>query len=97
MHWLRLRLDGHAQKEIRAYAEVVYQIFRAWLPTLAQAFDDYVSGAITFSAKELRALANTGFSVSLVKPGDHGMSAGEVAEFAAKLDRMAAAASWGAA
>lgn len=97
MHWLRLRLDGHAQKEIRAYAEVVYQIFRAWLPALAQAFDDYVSGAVTFSAKELRALATTGLNASLVRPGDHGMSAGEVVEFAAKLDRLTAAASRGAA
>lgn len=88
MHWLRLRLDGHAQKEIRAYAEAVYQIFKAWLPALAQAFDDYVLGAVTFSAKELSALAKTGLSASLLQPGDHGMSAGELNEFAIKLGKI---------
>ena len=90
MHWLKLRLDGHAQKEIRAYAEVVYQIFKAWLPVLAQAFDDYVRGGVTFSAKELAALATTGLNASLLKPGDHSMSAGELSEFASKLDRLTA-------
>jgi hypothetical protein len=91
MHWLRLRLDGHAQKEIRAYAEVIYQIFKAWLPALADAFDTYVRAAVTFSAKELAALATTGLSASVLKPGDHGMSAGELSEFAAKLGRLMAA------
>lgn len=90
MHWLRLRLDSHAQKEIRAYGEIVYQIFKAWLPVLAQAFDDYARGGVTFSAKELAALASVGLNASLVKAGDYGMSAGEVTEFAAKLDRLAA-------
>jgi len=90
MHWLRLRLDSHAQKEIRAYGEIVYQIFKAWLPVLAQAFDDYVRGGVTFSAKELAALASVGLNASLVKAGDYSMSTGEVTEFAAKLDRLAA-------
>jgi len=88
MHWLKLRLDGHAQKEIRAYAEVVYQIFKAWLPVLAQAFDDYVRGAVVFSAKELAALACVGLNASLVQPGNYGMSAGEVAEFKEKVGRL---------
>jgi len=88
MHWLRLRLDSHAQKEIRAYAEIVYKIFSAWLPVLAAAFDTYVRSAITFSAKELAALASTGLNASLLKAGDHGMSVGEIAEFADKLKRL---------
>lgn len=92
MHWLRLRLDGHAQKEIRAYAEIVYQIFKAWLPALADAFDTYVRASVTFSAKEQAALATTGLNASLLKPGDHGMSAGELSEFASKLDRLTALA-----
>lgn len=90
MHWLLLRLDAHAQREIRAYAEAVYQVFRAWLPVLCRAFDDYVRGAVTLSAKELAALRATGLSASLLQPGDHGMSAGELAEFVAKLERLSA-------
>lgn len=57
MHWLRLRLDGHAQKEFRAYAEVVLAVFRAWLPVTAEAFEEHVLGAVTFSRRELRVLA----------------------------------------
>ncbi len=86
MHWLKLRLDGHAQKEIRAYAEIVYQIFKAWLPALAQAFEDYVLGAVTFSAKDLRAVSLCEL-VGSVGVGQ-GMSPGEFAELQAKLEKI---------
>lgn len=88
MHFLNLRLDPHAQKEIRAYADIVYKIFCAWLPALAQAFDTYVRGAVTFSAKEAAALAKVGLNACLVGLGDYGMSAGEIAEFTAKLQKL---------
>lgn len=57
MHWLRLRVDGHAQKETRVYAEIVLAVFRAWLPVTAEAFEEHVLGAVTFSRRELRVLA----------------------------------------
>lgn len=46
LHFLRLRNDAHAQYEIRAYAEVLLDIVRKWVPLTAAAFEEYrVDGA----------------------------------------------------
>ena len=43
MHFMKLRMDNHAQYEIRVYAEAIYQhFFKAVLPWSAQAFNDFV-------------------------------------------------------
>lgn len=42
MHFLRLRLDPHAQWEIRMYAEAIHGMFRQYMPWTAEAFDTYV-------------------------------------------------------
>ena len=42
LHFLRLRMDDHAQEEIRAYAIVMgEQIVAKWLPLVWEAFTDY--------------------------------------------------------
>lgn len=56
MNFLRLRLEPFAQKEIRAYADVICRIFEAWLPKTAAAFRIHVVDARTFSARELAVL-----------------------------------------
>jgi thymidylate synthase (FAD) len=53
MHFLRLRADVHAQYEIRAYAEALLQVMRAWVPITHRAFLDYRLGAATLSAPML--------------------------------------------
>jgi thymidylate synthase (FAD) len=46
LHFLRLRNDAHAQYEIRAYAEVLLDIARKWVPLTTAAFEEYrVDGA----------------------------------------------------
>ena len=55
-HFLRLRLDGHAQYEIRAYAEVMLEMVKAVCPMAAEAFINLKLGSATFSARELEAL-----------------------------------------
>ena len=46
LHFIALRIDPHAQPEIRAYAEVLLDVVRRWVPLSAQAFQDYrLSGA----------------------------------------------------
>lgn len=43
MNFLKLRMDSHAQYEIRVYAQTIYdEIFKVALPVTAQAFEDYV-------------------------------------------------------
>ena len=52
-HFLRLRLDAHAQFEIRAYAEVMAQLARAVAPLAYEAFEEHLLYAKTFSRSEL--------------------------------------------
>lgn len=41
LHFVALRADPHAQYEIRAYAEVLLDIVRKWVPLTAAAFENY--------------------------------------------------------
>lgn len=52
-HFLRLRLDPHAQYEIRAYGEAVAQCARAVAPVASEAFEEHVLHARTLSRTEL--------------------------------------------
>jgi thymidylate synthase (FAD) len=56
LHFLSLRADPHAQYEIRAYAEAMLEMLRAWVPITCAAFEDYRMGAVTFSATMLAVL-----------------------------------------
>jgi thymidylate synthase (FAD) len=41
MRFLELRVDDHAQYEIRAYANVILDIMRRWVPLSHEAFEEY--------------------------------------------------------
>ena len=80
LHFLTLRMDGHAQKEIRAYAKVMGErIVKAWCPLAWEAFVDYRVEALTLSGPEIKAL-RTGHSEALSKR--------ERDEFAVKAARI---------
>jgi thymidylate synthase (FAD) len=51
MNFLRLRADSHAQYEIRAYAEVMLDTVKKWVPITHEAFMDYRVGGTEVSAK----------------------------------------------
>ncbi|WP_062428417.1 FAD-dependent thymidylate synthase [Treponema endosymbiont of Eucomonympha sp.] len=55
-HFLRLRLDLHAQKEIREYAEVLLRIARAVAPLATASFENHRLGGILLSRDEADAL-----------------------------------------
>jgi thymidylate synthase (FAD) len=61
LHFLGLRLDDHAQEEIRLYARTIgYEIVRRWCPITWDAFLDYHYHAMVLSRLEtevIRALA----------------------------------------
>ena len=57
LHFLGLRLDPHAQLEIRRYAEAIWGLVRGWVPAVAEAFEDYRLEAQTFSRQELAILS----------------------------------------
>ena len=56
LNFLALRLDPHAQYEIRVYAEAMLDTVRAWVPQACAAFEEYRLGAFSFSASMLAAL-----------------------------------------
>ena len=51
MNFLRLRADHHAQYEIRAYADVMLDTLKRWVPTTYDAFMDYRVGGTEVSSK----------------------------------------------
>jgi thymidylate synthase (FAD) len=53
LHFLALRLDSHAQREIRVYADVIAGIVQDWVPTCWEAFTDYLLEARTLSRLDL--------------------------------------------
>ena len=55
-HFLGLRLDSHAQYEIRVYAQAIAKILKDAVPMAYQAFEDYRLQAIGFSGPELKIL-----------------------------------------
>ena len=56
MNFFKLRLDKHAQDEIRTVAEMMYERFKELFPLTAKAFENYVLHSITFSREELNVL-----------------------------------------
>lgn len=56
LHFLALRMDAHAQWEIRAYADQIGALVADWVPLCWEAFRDYRLGALTLSRGELDVL-----------------------------------------
>lgn len=53
LHFLRLRMDSHAQYEIREYSRAIgEQVVRRWVPVTWEAFEDYRLEAMSFSRIE---------------------------------------------
>lgn len=55
-HFLSLRMDPHAQQEIRDYANAMFALIQPIVPVACEAFIDYRLGAITLSQLEIEAL-----------------------------------------
>ena len=51
MNFLRLRADHHAQYEIRAYADVMLETLKRWVPITFESFMDYRVGGTEISSK----------------------------------------------
>lgn len=53
LHFLGLRMDKHAQHEIRVYANVIGDLVAKWCPLAWEAFQDFRFNAVTFSRQEM--------------------------------------------
>lgn len=85
MHFLSLRADPHAQYEIRAYAEVILDLFRRWMPITYQAFQDYRLGSVHLSAQAFD-LVKRRLAGEAVAFEDSGLSRREWEEFQGMFD-----------
>jgi len=56
-HFLRLRMDSHAQKEIRDFANAIYELVRPLFPEACAAFQDYRLEAMTLSRLDVEMLS----------------------------------------
>lgn len=88
-HFLKLRLDEHAQYEIRVYAEIIANMVKKLFPLSWEAFEDYVLNATSFSATEMKILKNMlDFSKGKTNVENFDLSKTETAEFAAKIKKI---------
>jgi thymidylate synthase (FAD) len=55
-HFLRLRVDAHAQYEIRAFAQTILDIAEKVCPVAVEAFRDHIQGSVRLSRDEINAL-----------------------------------------
>lgn len=104
LHFLGLRLDPHAQLEIRSYAEAIArEIMPLWVPWTWQAYQDYHVDSLTLSGPEVTLMGNLArvarekedpeaaraFGLSYAAAGHaRGLSKRELREFAAKYERL---------
>jgi len=78
-HFLKLRLDKHAQKEIRAYAKVLRDMGAKVCPIAFKSFDKYVLGGLSFSEDEVGGLRR------MLKGEKHGLVGKEGKRFELKI------------
>lgn len=83
-HFLRLRLDHHAQYEIRVYAQALLELIRPIVPVAVKAFEDYTLGSMTLSAVEVNALISAIHEEDF-NPDDFFTNKREKSEFLQKL------------
>jgi len=81
-HFLRLRIDKHAQKEIREYGEAMYKLIQPHVPLSCEAFQDYRVQAVTFSGPELEIVKALLGNFDNFK---HRLSEREIIEFNSKV------------
>jgi thymidylate synthase (FAD) len=79
LHFLELRIEDHAQKEIRDLATQVYELVKPLCPLTCEAFEDFRLGSMTLSRLEVEAMRAGNTTIT---------GKGENCEFQEKLDRL---------
>jgi len=90
-HFLRLRIDSHAQYEIRVFAEAIAELVKPFVPHAWEAFEDYVLNAHRMTAPELKVMKH--LLESMEFPSDEtlaelGLKGREAVEFKDKMRGM---------
>ena len=84
-NFLRLRMDSHAQQEIRFFANSMFEIIKQLCPVACEAFEDYVLHAKKFSRMEMEFIRNLVSNTGLPDCKPDNMVESEWKQFLAKL------------
>lgn len=57
LNFLRLRMDEHAQTDIREHAHAIYELIQPVFPHTCSAFENYILESVTFSKMEAESIA----------------------------------------
>jgi thymidylate synthase (FAD) len=79
-NFLRLRLDTHAQYEIRMYAQAIYDMLKPIFPNLFASWENHVLNAVSFSRNELDAFIGADINFE-------GLKGSQKTEFIQKLEK----------
>ena len=85
-HFVKLRSDSHAQREIRDYADAMYELVKPNFPLCCEAFEDYIQGATTFSKQEMGVIKEL-LEYADTKAALAGMSVKDVGVLESKLGK----------
>ena len=90
-HFLQLRMDPHAQYEIRVYGEAMAEIAKRVVPLAWEAFEDYVLKAERFSRLELTVITERLDAGEITRDylASKGFGKREAEEFLEKLNKLA--------
>jgi thymidylate synthase (FAD) len=102
LHFLSLRLDPHAQEEIRLYAAELASLVATVCPIAYEAFEDFTLRGVSLTRLEIRAVrallsgaspeeACSVAGLPLTRPDGTPMVSGEGVEFLEKLNRIRSA------
>jgi thymidylate synthase (FAD) len=80
LHFIKLRSDMHAQKEVRDYANAIFDIIKQFVPYTCEAFDDYEVGSIKLHKCDINAIKQNDTS--------HITNKRELGEFLDKKDKI---------
>jgi thymidylate synthase (FAD) len=80
-HYIRLRMDSHAQQEIQDFARTMYDLVKARLPIACEAFEDYILNSVTLSSAEIKAITDLTLRSFRDNAEYYGMSVREWKEF----------------
>lgn len=89
LHFLKLRLDSHAQYEIRVYSQIIADIVKVITPFAWEAFSDYELNSVYLSKQELIALKKI-INFQLPDNDDYAsnLSKRELAELKEKINKI---------
>lgn len=90
LHFLGLRMEAHAQIEIRTYANAIAELIKPIIPLTWDAFENYCLNSITLSYQEQQKIRKYLLANTIDTPlnTDSDISKGEWKEFSEKLKKL---------